>query len=78
MCLGALGVIDRVWSEGGVPMASVDGEPVCLMYTPGVSVGDTVLIHLGFCVEILEEERAAAALALRSRLAGLEVREETV
>ena len=77
MCLGALGLIDTVWSEGGVPMASVGREPVCLMYTPGASVGDTVLIHLGFSVEILEEQRAAAALALRSRLAGLEVGEET-
>jgi hydrogenase expression/formation protein HypC len=77
MCLGALGVIDEVWSEGGVPMASVDGEPVCLMYTPGASMGDPVLVHLGFSVEIIEEQRAAAALALRSELA-LEVREETV
>jgi hydrogenase expression/formation protein HypC len=77
MCLGALGVIDRVWSEGGVPMASIDGEPVCVMYTPDASVGDTVLVHLGFSVEMIEEQRAEAALALRSELA-LEVREETV
>jgi hydrogenase expression/formation protein HypC len=77
MCLGALGVIDEVWSEGGVPMASIDGEPVCVMYTPGASVGDTVLVHLGFSVEMIEEQRAEAALALRSELA-LEVREETV
>jgi hydrogenase expression/formation protein HypC len=77
MCLGALGVIDEVWSEGGVPMASIDGKPVCVMYTPGASMGDTVLVHVGFSVEILDEQRVAAALALRSELA-LEVREETV
>lgn len=66
MCLGALGTIDERWDEGGVPMASVDGEPVCLLYTPEAKVGDTVLAHIGFAVEIVDPDRAAAARELRS------------
>ncbi|MDH3499182.1 MAG: HypC/HybG/HupF family hydrogenase formation chaperone [Acidimicrobiia bacterium] len=68
MCLGAIGVIHDTWDEGGVAMASVAGEPVCLMYTPEAKTGDSVLVHLGFAIEILDEERAAAATALRSEM----------
>jgi len=66
MCLGSLGVIARTWDEGGLAMASVEGQAVCLMYTPEASVGDTVLIHLGFAVEVVSKERVSAARALRS------------
>ena len=77
MCLGTLGVIDRIWGEGGVPMGSVDGEPACLMYTPHAAIGDTVLVHLGFSMEVVEEERALTALALRSEVGRPGMREET-
>ena len=70
MCLGTLGEIDRVWDEGGVPMASVSGSEVCLLYVPEAAIGDHVLVHMGFALEILEEEQAAAANELRSQLFG--------
>jgi len=76
MCLGSLGVIARTWDEGGLAMASVEDRSVCLMYTPEASVGDTVLIHLGFAVEVVSKERASAAHALRSE-AESEIRKET-
>jgi hydrogenase expression/formation protein HypC len=66
MCLGAIGAIEATWSEGGVPMASVAGRPTCLLYTPEAGVGDTILVHLGFAVEILDPDRAADAVALRT------------
>lgn len=68
MCLGVIGVIHETWDEGGIGMASVAGEPVCLIYTPEAGPGDSVLVHLGFAVEILDAERAAAATALRSQV----------
>lgn len=70
MCLGAIGVIERVWDEGGVPMAMIDGAPVCLIYTPLAAIGDSVLIHIGYAMEIIDAERAADASALRRTMAG--------
>jgi hydrogenase expression/formation protein HypC len=66
MCLGAIGAIEATWREGGVPMASVAGRPTCLLYTPEAEVGDTVLVHVGFAVEILDPERATDAVELRA------------
>lgn len=67
MCLGAIGVIEATWSESGVPMGRVGGRPACLLYTPDAGIGDTVLVHLGYVVEVLDPDRAADAVALRTR-----------
>jgi hydrogenase expression/formation protein HypC len=68
MCLGALGIVEETWDEGGLPMAFVNDEPVCLMYTPEADIGDHVLVNLGYSVEIIDSKRAAEALALREGL----------
>lgn len=68
MCLGDLGTVESTWDEGGLLMAQVNGEPVCLMYTPDARAGDSVLVNLGYAVEIIEPKRAADAIALRERL----------
>ena len=70
MCLGVIGRITRIWDEGGLPMAHVAGQAadraVCLMYHPDVAVGTPVLAHMGFVIEVLDDERLAGAEALRS------------
>lgn len=70
MCLGSIGRIVRVWDEGGVPMAHVEsgesGGPACLMYVPHAGVGSHVLVHTGFAIEVLSDEAAAEAVALRT------------
>lgn len=70
MCLGTIGEIESLWSEGGVPMAGIPGGEVCLLYVPEASVGDTVLVHMGFALEILDDDQASAAQELRSDLFG--------
>lgn len=74
MCLGAVGRITRTWDAGGVPMAEVDfgsrTDTVCLLYKPEATVGTSVLVHMGFVMEELDEERAQDALALRKEIAG--------
>jgi hydrogenase expression/formation protein HypC len=73
MCLGSVGRVIRTWDEGGVPMAEVDFgvriEPVCLLYQPQVTVDTPVLVHMGFVMEELDEQRAHDALALRRKIA---------
>jgi len=70
MCLGKIGRITRRWDEGGIPMGEADtpGAPVnaCLLYHPEVAVGDDVLVHMGFVVDVLDPERAEDARRLRS------------
>ena len=82
MCLGTLGTITRRWDEGGIPMASVrfaDREDaVCLAYLPDAAVGDHLLVHMSFGLEILSSEDAQEAVALRTGLAtGSEVEPAT-
>lgn len=76
MCLGSIGVIDRTWDEGGLPMGFVEGDPVCLMYTPTAAAGDVVLTHLGYAVEVLDGEQASAAAALRLQAVEYELGKE--
>ena len=70
MCLGIVGRITRIWDEGGFRMAHVAGQAtdraVCLMYHPDVTVGTPVLAHMGFVIEVLDEQRLADAEALRT------------
>ena len=72
MCLGLIGVITRTFDEDGVPMADVDtgdgDRSVCLLYCPDAVVGDDVLMHMGFVMEVLDPERAADSRELRRQL----------
>jgi len=74
MCLGSLGQITRTWDAGGVPMGAVDvpGRTLdaCLLYHPDARVGDQVLVHMGFVVDVLDDETAADARELREELSG--------
>ncbi len=60
MCLGTTGVVTAIRDDDGVPMALIDTEsgevPACALTCPEASVGDTVLVHSGYVVEILDAE----------------------
>jgi len=72
MCLGLIGIVTRTFDADGVPMAEVDSgdgpRSVCLLYCPGAAVGDDVLMHMGFVMEVLDPERAAESRELRRQL----------
>jgi hydrogenase maturation factor len=60
MCLGTIGVITEVRDDDGVPMALVEAgaaSPLtaCLLTCPDAGVGETVLIHSGYVLEVLQE-----------------------
>lgn len=61
MCLGTVGVIVALRDEGGVPMAVVDTGlagpvPACLLTCPEAGTGETVLVHAGYVLQILDEK----------------------
>jgi hydrogenase maturation factor len=50
-----------------VPGRSLDA---CLLYHPDAGVGDQVLVHMGFVVDVLDDETATDARELRAGLSG--------
>jgi hydrogenase maturation factor len=70
MCLGKLGVVTKVWDDDGIRMALVDVgsaiETACVIEQPDLHTGASVLVHLGFVVEILDPMSAQEAMHLRS------------
>jgi len=72
MCLGSLGTVTRTWDAGGVPMAEYESTgriaTACLLYHPTVVTGDSVLVHMGFVVDVIDRETAAEAQELRTAM----------
>ncbi len=61
MCTGTTGVITSLRDDDGVLMALVDtgtGQvvPACLLTCPEALVGDTVLIHCGYVLQVFAAE----------------------
>lgn len=68
MCLGIPGRIVEVHDSDGARMARVDFDgivkDVCLEYLPQLDVGDYAIVHVGFAITQLDEERARETLEL--------------
>ena len=63
MCLGIPGQIVDIRRDTGLPMGTVDfggvRREVCLAYVADeVSVGDYVVVHVGFAISKVDEEEA--------------------
>jgi len=63
MCLGVPGRVTRI-EEGslGFPMGTVSfggiDKEVCFAYVPEATVGDYVLVHVGFALNRIDEKEA--------------------
>lgn len=68
MCLGIPGQIVEVYEQGGLTMGRIDFGGVikeaCLAYVPEAKVGDYTIIHVGFALNIIDEEEARKTLEL--------------
>jgi len=75
MCLAIPGRILEINTDGPLPMAVIDyagaRNEACLAYTPEARVGDYVIVHAGFALQVLNEQEAQASLAELSRLSDL-------
>ena len=67
MCLAVPGKILSMQDRGGTLMALVDfggiQKDVCLEYVPDATVGEYVVVHVGFAIQRLDEESAKRTLA---------------
>jgi hydrogenase expression/formation protein HypC len=69
MCLGVPGRISEIYeNEGGLRMAKIDFggivKEACLAYVPEAQVGDYTLIHVGFALNLIDEQEALETLDL--------------
>ncbi|MDA8208383.1 MAG: HypC/HybG/HupF family hydrogenase formation chaperone [Actinomycetota bacterium] len=68
MCLGVPGQILDLFTEGESLMGTVDfigvQRKVCFDALPDVSVGEYVLVHVGFGLAKLDEENALQTIEL--------------
>ncbi|MCA9064863.1 MAG: HypC/HybG/HupF family hydrogenase formation chaperone [Planctomycetaceae bacterium] len=62
MCLGIPGKIVETFEEHGLPMARVDFggvfRSVCLAHTPQAEAGVYILVHVGFALQVIDEDEA--------------------
>ena len=67
MCLAIPGkILSRHELSGGLPGAKVQFgsvlQDVCLAYTPQAQVGEYVIVHVGFALQVLDEKAARETL----------------
>lgn len=62
MCLGIPGKVVETYQEHDVLMGKVDFggvfKRVCLEHTPDVQPGKFVIVHVGFSLQVIDEEEA--------------------
>ncbi|MEU6927139.1 HypC/HybG/HupF family hydrogenase formation chaperone [Streptomyces sp. NPDC046631] len=72
MCLAVPGRVLSTAEVDGTVMAEVDfggvHKEVCLQYIPDVTVGEYVIVHVGFAIQRLDERSALNTLADFERL----------
>lgn len=76
MCLGVPGKIVEIYEKDGLVMGKIDFGGVfreaCLAYVPEAKVGDYALVHVGFALNLLDEEEANETLALLQEIIDFE------
>jgi hydrogenase expression/formation protein HypC len=67
MCLGIPGRVVETYTEHDVLMGKVDfggvSKRVCLDHTPKVRIGDYVIVHVGFALQVINEAEAQQVFA---------------
>ena len=62
MCLGVPGQVKETYRENGLLMGKVDfggvAKRVCLEYVPDATVGEYVIVHVGFALNRIDEDEA--------------------
>jgi hydrogenase expression/formation protein HypC len=76
MCLAVPGRILSIAEVDGTVMADADfggvRKNVCLQYVPDATVGEYVVVHVGFAIQRLDEASAQQTLANFERMGILE------
>ncbi|MDB5386613.1 MAG: hydrogenase assembly chaperone HypC/HupF [Planctomycetaceae bacterium] len=67
MCLGIPGKVVEIYEEHDMLMGKVDfggvSKRVCLAHTSDVELGQYVIVHVGFALQVIDEEEAQQVFA---------------
>lgn len=64
MCLGIPAKVKEVRGDMGIVEVSGVEREACFMLTPEVKIGDYVILHAGFAIQILDIKEAEETLKL--------------
>jgi hydrogenase expression/formation protein HypC len=77
MCLGIPGKVVETYQEHDVLMGKVDFggvlKQICLACTPDVQLGNYVIVHVGFALQVIDEEEARQVFAFLNQMDELTV-----
>jgi hydrogenase expression/formation protein HypC len=76
MCLGIPGKVVKTYEEHDMRMGKVDFggvfKDVCLANTPQAEVGQYVIVHVGFALQVIDEDEAHQVFAFLEEINELE------
>ena len=76
MCLAVPGKITEIFAGNGLRMCKVDFGGVvretCIEAIPEAKLGDYIIVHAGFALNILSEEEALATLEALREISAIE------
>lgn len=76
MCLGIPGKIVETYEEHHMLMGKVDfggvTKRVCLEYTRDVKLGQYVIVHVGFALQVIDEAEAGHVFEFLNQMQALE------
>ena len=74
MCLAIPAEVVAISNEGETATVSLDGvkKEISLALVEGVRLGDYVLVHVGYALNVVSKEEAAATLALMAEYEAME------
>jgi hydrogenase expression/formation protein HypC len=79
MCLAVPGKITDIYEVNGLLMGKIDFGGVtreaCLSYVPEAKIGDYTIIHVGFALNLIDEQEAMETLALLNEISNQEAEE---
>ena len=71
MCLAIPGLIKSIEDKEAEAEFGGISRRISLWLTPEAKVGDYVLVHTGYAINILDEEEAEETLSMLKEIAGL-------
>lgn len=72
MCLAVPGRVISIAERDGTLLADVSfgavTKQVCMVYIPDITIGEYVMVHVGFAIQRLDEQSALETLATFEKL----------